>query len=85
MLSPQILESGKRAGILIMAIIVAGLVPLYPQVLGNSPLDRDAMIRAFVGGVVGALISRFGEGAFDAHRASTGDTIPGDVTKTPVP
>ncbi len=85
MLSPQIIEAGKRAGILIMVIIVAGLVPLYPQVLGNSPLDRDAMVRAFVGGVIGALISRFGEGAFDQRRAATGDTIAADVTHTPAP
>lgn len=79
-MTPQLIESAKRAAILVMAIVVAGLVPLYPQILGSSPLNRDAMIRAFVGGVIGALISRFGEGAFDSHRAATGDVIPGDVT-----
>jgi hypothetical protein len=78
--SAQMLEALKRSAILVMAIIVAGLVPLYPVILGSAPLDRDAMIRAFVGGVVGALISRFGEGAYDSHRAATGDVIRGDVT-----
>jgi hypothetical protein len=79
-MTPQLIESAKRAAILVMAIVVAGLIPLYPQLLANDPLDRDAMLRAFVGGVVGALISRFGEGAFDSHRAATGDVIPSDVT-----
>jgi hypothetical protein len=79
-MTPQLIESAKRAAILVMAIVVAGLIPLYPQILSDAPLNRDAMIRAFVGGVVGALISRFGEGAFDSHRAATGDIIKGDVT-----
>jgi hypothetical protein len=79
-MTPQLIESAKRAAILVMAIVVAGLIPLYPQLLSDAPLNRDAMIRAFVGGVVGALISRFGEGAFDSHRAATGDIIKGDVT-----
>lgn len=84
-MSDQMIEAGKRAGILLMAIIVAGLLPLYPQIIGSSALDKDAMIRAFAGGVVGALISRFGEGAFDSRRNDKGDTIPGDVTRTPTP
>jgi hypothetical protein len=79
MLTPQLVESAKRAAILVMAIVVAGLIPLYPQILSDAPLNRDAMVRAFVGGVVGALISRFGEGAFDSHRAAIGDVIKGDV------
>jgi hypothetical protein len=79
-MTPQLIESAKRAAILVMAIVVAGLIPLYPQILGSDPLNKDAMIRAFVGGVVGALISRFGEGAYDSHRAATGDVIRGDVT-----
>jgi hypothetical protein len=79
-MTPQLIESAKRAAILVMAIVVAGLIPLYPQILSDAPLNRDAMLRAFAGGVVGALISRFGEGAFDSHRAATGDAIKGDVT-----
>jgi hypothetical protein len=78
-MSPQILESGKRAGILLFAMLLPGLIAVYPSLLGDAPLDAHAMIRAFVAAVVGGLISRFGEGAFDTKRARSGDVIAADV------
>ena len=69
-MNDQMWAALQRAGIMLGSIIVAGLVPLYPQIIGNTPLDKDAMIRAFIGGVVGALISRVGEGAYDGNRAA---------------
>jgi hypothetical protein len=30
-MTPQLIESAKRAAILVMAIVVAGLIPLYPR------------------------------------------------------
>lgn len=79
-MNPQQVESLKRALILLGAMLVPGLVAIYPQLLGDAPLDVHAMIRAFVAAVVGGVISRYGEGVYDGRRAATGNVIKGDVT-----
>jgi hypothetical protein len=67
-MSPQLLASLKRAAILLFAMLLPGLVAIYPQLIGDSPLNVHAMTRAFVAAVVGGLISRFGEGVYDQQR-----------------
>jgi hypothetical protein len=49
-------------------MLLPGLVAIYPQLIGDSPLNVHAMTRAFVAAVVGGLISRFGEGVYDSGR-----------------
>jgi uncharacterized membrane protein len=82
-MNSQQTEALKRAGILAFAMILPGLIAVYPSILGDAPIDAHALIRSFVAAVMGGLLSRFGEGVFDGHRASTGDVIKGDVTHTP--
>jgi hypothetical protein len=67
-MSPQLLASLKRAAILLFAMLLPGLVAIYPQLMGDAPLNVHAMIRAFVAAVVGGIVSRFGEGVYDQQR-----------------
>lgn len=81
----QQIEALKRAGILLFAMVLPGLIAVYPSLLGDAPINGYVLARAFIAAVVGGIISRFGEGVYDGHRAATGDTIAGDVTPTPPP
>jgi hypothetical protein len=79
-MNPQQVESLKRAAILLGAMLLPGVIAIYPQLLGDAPLDVHAMIRAFAAAVVGGVISRYSEGVYDGRRAATGNVIKGDVT-----
>lgn len=69
-MNPQQAEALRRAGLLLGAMLVGGLVAVFPNIVGQDPLDTHALIRAFVGGAIGVVVKRYGEGVLDGRRAA---------------
>jgi hypothetical protein len=70
----------------ILSIIATGAA-IGAALSQTPPLDTRALIAIGMGAFFGGLLSRLGEGGYDAIRDVKGQTLPSDVTPnvTPVP